>query len=180
MKDNLTKKEAVELFSSTKKTLKTLDKTFDKNTTEFIVKSEEHGLYSLYTSDNYNKPVCTCDDVYKTFCGLLYFEYGVGKKDVMPSWASYGQVVEDSWQGIEKDIDVAVSPFKSVNKALDNGATLYYQSEVTNNQSTFAITNPYNENFAEKSIVRTQTFTRGINEIESIASLCLSSCEKCQ
>ena len=43
MKDNLTKKEAIELFSSTKKTLKTLDKTFDKNATEFIVKSEKQG-----------------------------------------------------------------------------------------------------------------------------------------
>ena len=180
MKDNLTKKEAVELFSSTKKTLKTLDKTFEKSATEFIVKSEEQGLYSLYTSDNYYIPVCTSDDVYKTFCGLLYFEYGVGKKDVMPAWASYGQVVEDSWQGIEKDIDVAVSPFKSVNKALDKGATLYYQAESNNNQGVFAITNPYNENFADKSFVKAQTFTRGINEIESIASLCLSSCEQSQ
>lgn len=178
MKESLTKKEAVELFSSTKKTLKTLDKTFAKSATEFIVKSEEKGMYSLYTSDNYYTPVCTSDDVYKTFCGLLYFEYGVGKKDVMPAWASYGQVVEDSWQGIEKDIEVSVSPFKSVNKALDNGATLYYQKESDSEQNTFAITNPYNENFANKSVVRASTFSRGLNEVESIASLCLSSCEQ--
>ena len=180
MKDNLTKKEAIELFSSTKKTLKTLDKTFDKNATEFIVKSERQGLYSLYTSDNYDIPVCTCNDVYKTFCGLLYFEYGVGKKDVMPAWASYGQVVEDSWQGIEKDIEIPTSPFKSVNKALDKGATLYYQTENDANSGVFAITNPYNENFADKSFVKAQTFSRGISEIDSIAELCLNSCEQCQ
>ena len=65
MKESLKKKEAVELFSSTKKTLKTLDKTFAKSATEFIVKSEEKGMYSLYTSDNYYIGGANCKELEK-------------------------------------------------------------------------------------------------------------------
>ena len=174
MKNNLKPSEAIELFSSPKKTFKAIDKTFVKSSQEYIVKALDPDQFALFSSDDTFRPICVTDDVYKTFCGAMYFEYGVGKETLLPSWAGTGRQTEDTWENILGNIDVQ-SQFKDVNKALNNGASLYYNHQAGESVSTFVITNPYNENFAAKTQVRATSFADGLQEMNSIASLCLNN-----
>ena len=89
MKNKTNTSETVELFSSPKKVFKTLDKTLAKQGYEFLIKAEEEGKYGIFTPDS-SRSIATEDDVFKTCMGLLYFEYGVGKPNDVPSWLMSG------------------------------------------------------------------------------------------
>lgn len=181
MNKNFSFNDAVELFSSPKKTLKALDKTFSKESYEFILKAQDKNSFAVYSSGE-KEPICVVDDTLKAFMGVLYFEFGVGKQDLLPSWAMPEGAVEDNWNKINSELEVNTTDmFSNLNAALNNGSTLYCSNLSNDKNHSFLLTNPFNENFADRIVINSKNFSDGLIESNSIAGLCLSSCEEnCQ
>lgn len=177
MKDKISKEEAIKIFSSPKKTQKLLDKTLSKENFEYLLKAEEKGVYSLYTGKG-EYEICKSDDSLKCFMGLLYFEFGVGK-DSMPSWAMHSGFAKDGWDSISSQISPSTD-FKNLNTALDNGSSLYCTNMERVGENNFILTNPFNENYADKVLVRENSFSDGLIQVDSVANLIVSSFEQSQ
>ena len=174
MKDKISKDEALKIFSSPKKTQKLLDKTLSKEVFEYLIKAEEKGVYYLYTGKG-EYEICKSDDCLKCFMGLLYFEFGVGK-DSMPSWAMHSGFAKDGWESISNQIS-PTNELKNLNTALDNGSSLYCTNLEGSGANTFVLTNPFNENYADKVLVRENSFSDGLAQVDSVANLIISSFE---
>ena len=93
--EKITEKMAIEIFSSSKKTLKLLDKTLKKDNCEFFIASREKGSYTVYGGDK--QEICSTGSVYNSLVGLLYFNYGVGKPS-SPSWAMFQGEQESNFE----------------------------------------------------------------------------------
>ena len=176
MANNLNFEQAAELFSSNKKTLKLLDKTFSKEQYEYILKLEDNGLYGIYTNNDII-PICVDSDVLKAFMGVLYFDFGVGKQGSLPYWAQSRSYFEEKWAELSSRVDEEHKcAFPNINSALNHGSILYSSNTSDNTCNNFLLTNPFNANFTDKIIVRSDSFSDGISQVDSIAEVCLRSC----
>ncbi len=172
--------QATQLFANPKKALKTLDKALDKQSYEYLVKAEDKGSYGVYSGDS-DKPLCVCDDVFKAFMGVLHFEYKVGRKDELPGWTLPDGYLQHNWEVIVRNTQFPEQPlYPSINKALDNGSTLYCTNTAQEGYNSVVLTNPFNENYADKILFKTDSFSAGLQEADSMASFCLQSFEQGQ
>ena len=175
MKEKINSQQAVQLFSSPKKVFKTLDKALSKQNYEFLIKAEEKGMYGIYTPDS-QSPIVLQDDVLKTCMGLLYFEYGIGKQDTMPSWLMPQGYAEDKWNEIISQVESPpTSPLQSLNNFLDTGSSVYLTSSMQDKNTTVVLTNNFNENFAKNISFKTPSFSDGLMEANAMANQCLVS-----
>lgn len=169
-------KEAVTIFSSPKKALKYLDKVLSNERYEYILKANNKDSFAVYSSES-NNPICVANDVLKVLEGVLFFEFGVGKQDLLPSWAMPSGFIEEKWQQLCKDVETdSASIFSSLNTALNIGSTLYC-SNLQNSKPSFVLTNPFNENYADKIVINSSSFSDGLVQCESMANFCLTHCE---
>ena len=172
MKERITKEEAIKIFSSPKKTEKLLDKTLSKSSYEYLIKAEEKGIYSIYNGNGEQK-ICQADDSLKCFMGILYFEFGIGK-DNMPVWAMHSGFANDGWESISSQVQ-PTNKYQNLNTALDNGASLYCTNLIQSGENNFVLTNSFNENYANKILVKDTSFSDGLNQVESVAQLVVSN-----
>ena len=180
MSDKLNTKQTVELFSSPKKVFKTLDKTLSKQSYEFLIKAQDKGMYGIYTPDS-QFPIVVQDDILKTCMGLLYFEYGIGKQDNMPSWLMPQGYTEDKWNEIVSQVETPlISPLQSLNSFLDTGSSVYLTSSAQDKNTTVVLTNNFNDNFAQHISFKTSSFSDGLMEANAMANQCITNMENCQ
>ena len=172
MKEKIRKEEAIKVFSSSKKTEKLLDKTLSKTGYEYLIKAEEKGLYSIFSGKG-EYEICKSDDVLKCFMGVLYFEFGIGK-DNMPVWAMHSGFANDGWESISSQVQ-PTDKYQNLNTALDNGASLYCTNLIQSGENNFVLTNSFNENYADKILVKDTSFSDGLNQVESVAQLVVTN-----
>lgn len=180
MKREYSDYQATLLFANPKKALKELDKTLGGTSYEYLVKAESSGQYGVYSGTS-DKPMCVCDDVYKCFMGALHFDHMVGRKDELPGWASSEKYLQRNWEVIETHTDFPEQPlYPHINQALDHGATLYCTNTAQEGYNTVVLTNDFNENYASKILMKTDSVSQGLQEANVMAELCLQNFEQCQ
>ena len=180
MNNKLNGNQATQLFSSAKKVFKSLDKELSKQSYEYLIKAEESGGYSIYSKDQ-SAPIVVQDDVLKTCMGLLYFEFGVGRQDVGPSWSMPSGYIEDKWQQIISQVEMPqISPLQSLNKFLDRGSSVYLANDGQTNNTTVVLTNNYSEDCAKHISIKASSFSNGLQQANDMANYCLNNFESTQ
>lgn len=162
--ETITQKEAINIFSSPKKTIKLLEKTLKSEDVEFYIASKQKGIYSIF--DKGELEICSQNSVYNCLVGLLYFRYGVGKVNI-PTWAMSNYERQYDFEKILSKVDSSNNMFSSLQKNIDEGGVFYYSS--SKNVSSFKM--PENFNFRNGLVINCASFSDGITEIDSMLSV---------
>ena len=162
--DKINQKDAIEIFSSPKKTMKLLDKYLKKDEAEIFITSQQQGFYSLFDKDKFE--VCTSSSVYNSLIGLLYYAYGVGKSD-NPLWAMFEGENENNFENMLENVESPNNMFSTLERAIDSGGTFYYNS--SKNLASFKL--PEELNFNQDIVIKSSTFSDCIHQMDSTLSV---------
>ena len=162
--ERIDKKSAVELFNSPKRFFKALDKTFQKNGTEFYLVSDGKDNYGIYDSER--DLICSTDSVYNCLVGLAYFSYGYGKNP-LPSWARPANTTEEEFDSLLESVNSTQPPFDNIESTLDKGGVFYYNT----NESSVAFKLPSCYSFCQDVVFRCRDIQHGLCEMEAYMSI---------
>ena len=158
-------KEAIEFFNTPKKVYKFLDKVFDKEEICFFIgKSKDN--YTIINEDL--ETLSSSQSVYKCFVGLLHSSYGVGKQNTLPAWATTLEQQEFERDNLLQHVDETIGNVSSIQKIIDQGGLVRYSS--FDGENNFAVNMPNEYEFSENLVVKDDSFSEGLSQLDSVLS----------